>query len=294
MVCRPDRDDRRLAAGERRCDRRAPERLGAGEAGQPRTALDQPEVDQLTGRLAVLDELAPGGDRHDDLVGQAPAELLRGLEGQRLAALAVVGAKVEVAEPPVDAVGELGAETVDVVVAAVDRDDRRPEDRRPDHLRGLEVAGHHHDGAQSGVRRVRRDGVGEVARAGAGDGGEPVLARPGRRDAHDAILERPRRVLRVVLQVEVAQPELGAEVARVDQRRESLAERDRLGRPRGRQEADRDTARCSAARRRCSHGRCAEPPPRSRSAPRAGRSTARRCWSPRPGSRDRRRDRPDS
>jgi len=78
------------------------------------------------------------------------------------------------------------------------------------------------------VRSVCGHRVGEIAGAGARDGGEPVLASPGRGDAHHAVLERAGRILCVVLQVQIAQAELGAQVVGADQRRESLTKRDRL------------------------------------------------------------------
>ena len=60
------------------------------------------------------------------VVGRAPAKLLRHLVAQRLTALSVVGAHVDVDEGPLVLAAQLGAEAVYVVVAAVDRDRLAP------------------------------------------------------------------------------------------------------------------------------------------------------------------------
>ena len=52
------------------------------------------------------------------VVGQAPAELLGGLEAERLGALGVVGAHVHVHERPRQRLGDLAAQAVHVVVVA--------------------------------------------------------------------------------------------------------------------------------------------------------------------------------
>ena len=72
---------------ERLRDRCAAGRLAAHEAD--RRPLDEPDRGQLVEALGQLREERPRRDRRDDDVGQAPAELLGDLEGQRLAALGV-------------------------------------------------------------------------------------------------------------------------------------------------------------------------------------------------------------
>src|SRR3546814_5349120 len=67
-------------------------------------------------------EHCPRCDRGDDHVGRAPAERLGDLEGERLGALGVERAQVDVDEAPAGLVGDLEAEAVDVVVGALDRD----------------------------------------------------------------------------------------------------------------------------------------------------------------------------
>ena len=79
------------------------------------------------------------GDGRDDVLRQPPAELLDDLEAERLGALGVVGAQVDVGEAPAVLVGDLRAEPVDVVVVAADRHQLRLIDGRADHLARLEV-----------------------------------------------------------------------------------------------------------------------------------------------------------
>ena len=222
----PDRRDR-VVAGEGIGDRRAAGGLGTGEPGVGRP-VDQAEVDQLAYRLLRLDELGAGGDRDHDLVGEAPAQLLDGLVGEGLASLAVEGPDVDVAEGPGDLVGQLAAQPVGVVVGAVDPHQGGAEHRGGGDLGGLQVGRDDDHGAHRGMGGVGGDGVGQVAGAGTGDGVEAVAAGPAGGDAHHPVLEGVGRVLGVVLQVEVAQPEQVAQVAGADERRPALAQGDRL------------------------------------------------------------------
>ena len=129
-------------------------------------ALDQPGVDELLEPAGELGELRAGGDRADDAVRELPAELLDRLERERLGALGVVRAHVDVHERPARPLArDLGAEPVDVVVVALDRDDLRPVGARGEDLLLLEVVRDEHVGGHPGGRGVRRHGVGEVARA---------------------------------------------------------------------------------------------------------------------------------
>src|SRR5205823_9105943 len=59
-------------------------------------------------------------DRHDDVVGEAPAELLDALEEERLGALRVIRTPREIHETPALLVGEPPTETVDLVVGPAD------------------------------------------------------------------------------------------------------------------------------------------------------------------------------
>src|ERR1700730_14357037 len=81
-------------------------RLGAVEGRQ--ISLDQTNLEPLAQPPGDLGEQRPRCDRTDDAAGQLPAELLDGFEGERLGALGVVGAKVDVDEGPGTRLRELG------------------------------------------------------------------------------------------------------------------------------------------------------------------------------------------
>src|SRR4029077_2838767 len=90
--------------------------------------LYEAELSELLEATGDLREQRARGDRHDAAVGQLPAELLGDLEGERLRALRVVRAQVDVDERPVALGAQLGAEAVDVVVVALDTDELRAVD----------------------------------------------------------------------------------------------------------------------------------------------------------------------
>ncbi len=102
--------------------------------------------------LGDLREQRPRGDGHDAAVGQLPAELLGDLEGQRLRALGVVGAQVDVHERPVALGAQLGAQPVDVVVVALDADQPGPVDASGEDLLLLEVGGDEDVGVHARAR----------------------------------------------------------------------------------------------------------------------------------------------
>ena len=256
-----------------RRDRRAPERLRARHA-QLRLLVEQPDLVQLVEALADLGEQRAAGDRHDDVVGRLPAELLGGLERERLRALGVVRAHVDVHERPRVRARELRAQPVDVVVVAVDGDDVAAVHRGRDDLALLEVGGDEHEAAQPRVRGVRGDRVGEVAGRRAGRDLEAELERLRQRDRRDAVLERVRGVHGVVLDPHLAEAELGREAVGAHERREPGAEVDR-GVAVGRQQVgvapDRQRPGGDLLAARVRRGSR-----RSRRRPRAGRSTTRR------------------
>jgi hypothetical protein len=78
---------------------------------------------QLLEALLDLGEQRSTRGGHDHVIGDLPTELLGGLERERLGALGVERAHVHVHERPLVDAGELGAQPVDVVVVAFDRDD---------------------------------------------------------------------------------------------------------------------------------------------------------------------------
>jgi hypothetical protein len=63
------------------------------------------------------------GHGDDDVFGQPPAKLLGDFVTVGLGAFGVIRAQVDVDESPLEAVGDLGAEAVDMIVVAVDADD---------------------------------------------------------------------------------------------------------------------------------------------------------------------------
>ena len=140
-----------------------------------------------------LREQRARGDRRDDAIGQLPAELLDRLVGERLGALGVVGAQVDVHERPLVG-GELGAQPVDIVVVSLDRHELRAVDARGQHLGLLEVGGNEDVGVHPVGGRRGGDRVGQVAGRGAGQRLELQLSRAGRGHGDHAVLERVRRV----------------------------------------------------------------------------------------------------
>ena len=260
------------ALRERRRDRGAALGLGAAEGRQ--LALDQAELEPLVDAAAELGEQRARGDRADDAVGQLPAELLDRLVGERLRALGVVGAQVDVDEGPRARLGELGAEPVDVVVVAPDADQVGAVDAGREQLLLLEVGGDEDVGVEAGGGGVRRDRVREVAGRGAGHGLEAELLGLRDRDGDHAVLERVRRVGGVVLDPELAQAEPLGEAVGADQRRQAGLERvaGRARRTAGSRRSARSRASPAWILRRASAGRAR----RSRSGPRAGRSSSRR------------------
>ena len=166
----------RAPAVERVHDRRAAGRLRGVNARQ--LAFDEPDRRAARGSRARCAAAAcrrrPARRR---AVGKSPAELLGDLESERLRALGVVRPQVDVHESPAEPIRHLRAQPVHIVVVAGDRENRRTEDRRPEHLARLEVVGDEHAALQPETRGVRRHAVGEVARRRAGEHVEPELRR---------------------------------------------------------------------------------------------------------------------
>ena len=235
-----------VPAGERLRDRRAA--LGLRAVHRRDRAADEPGVDELLEAARDLREQRARGDRRDDAVGELPAELLGRLVRERLGALGVVRAHVDVDERPALALArDLGAEPVDGVVVAAHADDLRAVGAGGEDLLRLEVGGDEDVGGQPGVRGVGRDGAGEVAGRRAGDGVEAELDRARERDRDDAVLERVRRVGRLVLDPELAEAEPLGQAIGAHERRQA-----------GRQRRARRRARAAGSRR--SARACAGPP----------------------------------
>src|SRR5207247_9396644 len=164
-------------------------------------------------------EQRAGPDGHDDVVGEAPSELLSGLEEERLGPFGVIRAEGEVDEAPALFVGETRAEPIDLVVAPVDADDGRAVRGGTRDLALVGRRGNEDEGAQTVATRGSRDRAGEVAGGGARDRGERELERSSERDADGPVLERERWVARVVFEEEAHHADGGPEARRFHERR---------------------------------------------------------------------------
>ena len=164
----------------------------------------------------------PPGDRRHDVAREAPAELFCDLEAVGLGALGVVGAQVDVGESPLIPIRDLRAQPVDVVVIAAHGDDARTVDRGAGDLAGLEVVRDEDRASEAEPRRMRRDAVCEVAGRRAGKDAEAELDGPRRRNGDDAVLIGAGRMIdRIVLDVELADPQAAGETIGADERRET-------------------------------------------------------------------------
>ena len=94
----------------------------------------------------------------------------------RLGAFGVVGAQVDVDESPVEPVGDLRAEAVDVVVVAVDADDARAVDGGAEDLGLLEIGGDEDVGFEPGC-----GGLAATALARLPVEEQPTVSKPKRR-----------------------------------------------------------------------------------------------------------------
>ena len=204
-VGRPDRFDDVGPGGPRGRDRGAAGGLATDEPDRP--PFDQAQVGQLLEAAGDPGEHRPGGDRRDDDVGRPPAERLGDLVGEGLGALGVERPEVDVDEAPAGLVGDLEAQPVDVVVGALDRHDRGAVGERMVDLGRLEVGRDEDVGRQADRRGSRRRRAGEVAGRCAGQRLDAELERPGGRDRDGAVLERQRRVARVVLDPQLLETE---------------------------------------------------------------------------------------
>ncbi len=204
-------------------DGRAAGGLGSEEAD--RLFFDEAEVDELVEGLANFADERAASHGDDDVVGETPAELLGDLVAYGLGAFGVVGAEVDVDEAPGVLVGDLGAETVDVVVVAVDADETRTVDLGVEDFGWLEVGRNEDAGLEAEAGGLGGDGVGEVAGGGAADGLEAELLRVGQGDGDDAIFEAEGwEADGVVLDVEVGGADAFAEVLCADERGEAYGE----------------------------------------------------------------------
>src|SRR5207248_2407845 len=156
------------------------------------------------------------------------AELLHHLERQRLAALRVKGAEVDVDDRPAVEVSELDAQPVDIVVGAVDLDDGRAVSAGGANFARLQSGRNEDQGTKSGARGVGRHRAGEVSGGGAGERVEAIGTREVGGDCDVAVLEGPGWIQGVVLEIEMVETEHLPEVGRFHQGREAGSQVDRL------------------------------------------------------------------
>src|SRR5207245_860280 len=162
------------------------------------------------------------GHAADQMGRRPPAELFRDLVPDRLGALAVERTEVDVDDPPSEAVGDLAAETVHLVVVAPHPGEAGAEDGRPQDLRGLQVFGNEDAGLEAVPDALGRDRVRQVPGRGATDRGHAELARLREGDGDDPVLERQRgEIDRVVLDVQLAYAEAGGEPLGAQEGREA-------------------------------------------------------------------------
>ena len=109
------------------------------------------------------------------------------------------------------------AQAVHFVVGAFHRYQRGVIDRGADDLAALQVGGYEDHRVNPGPRGVSGHATGQIAGAGAGQRLVAELDRLGSGNRHHAVLERERRVHAVVLDVQVVEPQLLAEVPGLQQ-----------------------------------------------------------------------------
>ena len=155
----------------------------------------------------------------------APPELLDDLEADRLRALGVIRAEVDVDEAPPVAIRDLRTEAVDVVVGAGDRENRRVEDGGSEHLPRFEGVGDEDAALEAEARGVRGHAVRKVAGRRARKDVEPELHGARRRHRDDAVLVGERRMIHgIVFDVELADTEARREPIAAHERGEAGVE----------------------------------------------------------------------
>ena len=285
---RPHRRDAPVL-GERRRDRRAALGLAAVEP-RLRAARSRPSRSNCWKPCQTFVNIAPEAIGSDDRVGRLPAELLDDLERERLRALGVVGAQVDVDDPPLDLARELADEARAVVVAAahaVDASRRRPSS--PANFSGSSPAGqkitarHARVAAARAATAFARLPV-EVAESVSSP--NSLRLRGGDRD--DAVLERVRRVREVELEQDLADAERATRAAAPGRAACSpgRSRRPPAARPAAARRSARATRGPASIRSRVDDAPRSRP---SRRPARAARSSGRRSRSRRPDSRSRRR-----
>lgn len=234
---RANRSDEILLLAERLSHRGTP--IGLSARDFDRLAVDETQIHPLVEALVDFGEHGARRNRDNDMVGRLPAELLGDFVGEGLGTFRVERTQVHVDESPVifvdallvavDSVGNLGAQSVHLIVVAFDGDDVGVIDERVHHFARFEVGGDEHVTVHTRASGMSRHRVGEVARRGTRGSGEPELDGAAECGGDDAIFEAPRRVGRVVLDVQIADSESAREIATFDKRCETGVQVDLWG-----------------------------------------------------------------
>src|SRR5437660_8874993 len=137
----------------------------------------------------------------------------------RFRAFRILVAKTVVQDAPLQAVGNLRAQAIHMIVVPVNAHDARAVDRGVENFRRFKVGGNEDAGVESLLRGLCGNGVGEIAGGGAADSGETKSARRRESRGHDTIFERERRKANgVIFEIEILQSPFCGKLARGDQR----------------------------------------------------------------------------
>src|SRR5260370_26909759 len=99
----------------------------------------------------------------NSIVRQSPPKLLRDLVAHGFRAFCIIRTKIHVYKSPAMLVRDLRAETVYVVVIAVNANDARAVDLSAQYLGRFEIGGNEDAGLEASACRLCRDRVGQVA-----------------------------------------------------------------------------------------------------------------------------------
>src|SRR5690349_3559064 len=88
----------------------------------------------------------------------------------RLGAFRVIRTQIYVGQAPLEAIGNLRAQTIHLVVVSIDTHDTRAVDRGVEHLGGFQISWNKDARIETLLRSLSRDGVGEIAGRAAAHG----------------------------------------------------------------------------------------------------------------------------
>ena len=184
-----------------------------------RVGVRQSQLLQLDQALVQARGERAAGRGRDDVVGRLPVELLDDLERGRLGALGVERPQGDVGEVHARAFSHFAAAAVGFVVVALHLADLRAEGHARAGLHVLQAVGVEDVRVDARLGGQRGDGGADVAGGDAADLGPAALEQPGDRHRDHAVLVGEARPAGgVVLEIQVAEPQLGAEPVGADQR----------------------------------------------------------------------------